>query len=136
MGPQGQRPLDLVRAHRRPEVHKRTSGDSGRSHIRFDTEHLPHEAGSDDLSGRSLRDDPPLGQSVHTIAVRRRQIEVVEDGQDCLPTPAGQPANHGQHLHDVLNVEVRGGLVQQEHGCVLSKRLSQDHPLAFTSGEL
>ena len=34
------------------------------------------------------------------------------------------------------NVEVRGGLVQEEDRGVLRKRLSQDHSLAFTSREL
>ena len=100
------------------------------------------------LARGAVRHQAPVLQHHQPIGVARRQVEVVQHHQHG-GIAGGQGAGHGEQLVLVLEIEGRGGLVEQQQPRLLGigqpsrRRLLPDlgqypgelHPLALPAGE-
>src|SRR5450432_1189555 len=95
-----------------------------------------------DILGRALRDDAPaavaaLGAQVDHPVRGLDDIEVVLDDDDRVAVVA-QPVQHRQQQVDVVEVQARGGLVEDEErtsGVAFRKLEGKLHALRFAPGE-
>ncbi len=70
------------------------------------------------------------------VAVAGGQVEVVQHHHDGAAALAVEPADQVEHLDLVGEVEVRRGLVEQQHVGVLGQRHRDPGALALTAGQL
>src|SRR5262249_52441990 len=116
------------------ELHARTSaralvhGDGTPEHV-FQQPLLQHFAGSADAR------DLAGAQQQQPVTELCREIQVVRDEQDRHTALAVQPAQQRRGLCLVTQIEVRGGLVEDEQSRLLRQGASQQRTLAFAAGQ-
>lgn len=111
-----------------------------RPDVGVEVEHLGEHGGGQHLGGRAGGRHPPVPQRDEPVRHPRGEAQLVEHGHHrhglLVPVRAGEPAHQVQHLHLVGQVQVAGGLVQQQHGGALSEHERQPRALALAAGEL
>jgi hypothetical protein len=99
----------------------------GRAHPVDGVDHLGHEDALDGAGG----DDPPVVQQHHVVAVRSREVEVVQR-HERRGAGAGEPADQRERGQLRVHVQVVRRLVEQQLG-LLGERPGQVHALALAA---
>ena len=99
-------------------------------------EHPRHELRRQDIRRLAIGRNPALVQHDDTGRKRRRQVQIMEDGQHRQAAIGLQPPHGAQEGDLVGEVHVQGRLVEQQQLRLLRERHGHQHPLALASGEL
>lgn len=100
----------------------------------LDVEDPAHDVPVDDALHRSGRDDPTVSHGDDVVGVAGGQAQVVEH-HDHRHTLAVQASNGVEHFELVRDVEVGGGLVEQEDGGALGQCERDPRALPLPAGE-
>ena len=90
----------------------------------------------DHVLWRADGNDPAIGHDDQSVADRRGQREIVQHGEHRRIASVREFADEAMDLDDMSDVEVRGGLVEEQDRRILRQRLRQDHPTTLSAGEL
>src|SRR4030067_2806280 len=96
---------------------------------------LLHGLPGDDLRRKSHLVDPALPEKDEPITEFRSHIDIMsrhQDGEAFFPI---QTEDEIEKLDLVMDVQVRGGFVQENHLRLLSQCLGNKNPLPLSSGE-
>src|SRR5207302_8816196 len=85
---------------------------------------------------RALADELAGAEQRHPVTVQRGELQVVHRRQNGQTVLAAEPTHQLEHGYLVVEVEVRGRLIQEQHAGLLSQGARQDHALTFTAREL
>jgi hypothetical protein len=124
------------RFQRRAEENRRTAGGEVGHNLAFYSVYVLNESPSHDLFWRPFRHHPPEVQRHQSVAVRRGEVQVVEDGQNGFLPRDGETADDIEDAHHMPDVEMGRWLIQEEHRRILGEGLGQDHALLLTAREL
>ena len=83
------------------------------------------------LSPGARRVHPSVFEKYDPVAERRREVQVVHDGNGRKVPRLYPTGNQRQDFQGVLNVQVRRGFVQDQDRRVLSQRTGEDGSLLF-----
>ena len=83
------------------------------------------EGGGQEGAGRAAAHQAAVLEGVQPVAVGRRDVQIVQGGQHRF----AQPPHQVHHAQLILDVQVVGGLVQDQAGGLLGQGPGQDHPL-------
>jgi hypothetical protein len=121
---------------RRAEDHGGSSRRGARLDVRVDPVDGSEQRSGDDLLRLAVGDDLAGGHRDEPVREGRREGQVVQhrDHRD-LPL-VGETPDHLVELHDVPDVEVRRGLVQEEDRRILRERLREHGSAPLPAGEL
>ena len=89
-----------------------------------------------DFPGVTLGQDASLVEHDQSVTELGGQGEVVDGGQDSLALAAAEGPHEVQGSGLMADVEVGGGLVQEEDGGLLSKGTGDEEALTLAAGEL
>src|SRR5690606_36891854 len=96
---------------------------------------LDHGRG-DHVGGRALGVDGAAADGNEVVGVAGGELEVVEHDRDGGAAAAIQLSHHVEDLELVGDVEIGGGLVQQQHLGALGEGHRDPYALALPAGEL
>ena len=101
----------------------------------MNVEDVAQERGSNDVGGASLRDHSAGVHGDEVVGVSAGLVDVVQHHHDGPPALAVERAHQLEHVELVREVQVGGGLVEQEHRRLLGDDQSQPGPLALPAGQ-
>ncbi len=84
----------------------------------------------------AVQDDPALVHDEQPVCQRHHPVQLVLDHDDGQPGRLPQPGHGRQHFRRRRRVEVRGGLVQDEHAGLHGEDGSDGDPLLLAAGQL
>jgi hypothetical protein len=102
----------------------------------IDAEAGAKRGGCDGVAGGPVRDDFPVAQHDHTVAVERGEIYIVDDGEDGQALVVAKAQEQFEEGRLVGEIKVVCGLVQQQDPRRLGERHGKYGPLFLTTGEL